>query len=151
MSNERVYGTVVHRGLRHEASGVIGGTFARKKGSWNTYTVCGAYIGVPVETNEDLVITCIRCLGKKRGTGDYRDILRGQTADYVVIDEAQDFEAFKYLDAKVTNPCAEIPLPTFLDESSVEVPADATCVAAGTPSTPLQPSPGRRRGKRRSR
>lgn len=98
MSNPRVYGTIVHDGLRHEASGVVDGTFAKKKGGWDTYTVCGKYTGVAVETDGDLVVTCIRCIGRKRHS-DYKDILRGMPADVTYIDEAQDLsqEVFEKL------------------------------------------------------
>lgn len=139
MSGPRVYGTVVHHGLRHEASGVIDGTFAKTKGGWDTNTTCGTYCNNEVETDDGLAVNCIRCLGKKRGTGGYEGILRGKTADYVVIDEVQH----------MTNPCAEIPLPTFFDVSRVEVPA--THAVAGTPSVLRRPSRAERRASRRLR
>ncbi len=88
MSNPRVYGSVIHDGLRHEASGVIDGTFARQKGGWDTNTTCGKYIGTAVDTDLDLVVTCLRCIGKRRPDG----ILRGKHADITIIDEAQDFD-----------------------------------------------------------
>jgi len=106
----RVYGSIQHDGLRHEASGVLDGVFAKTKEGWDTYTVCGKYVGVAVETDEDLTITCIRCLGRRRHS-NYSDILRsgdlprGYSADQVFFDEAQDFDY-----SKMTNPCGEIAL-----------------------------------------
>lgn len=128
MSGPRIYGSVVFDGLRHEASGVVDGTFAKTKGGWDTYTICGKYCTVAVEPDGDLVISCIRCLGRKRNV-DYKGILRGVRYDETVINEA----------------------PTFIDTSHVYTPADQMNIinavgqtiragasrtfVAGTPST----------------
>jgi hypothetical protein len=84
MSGKRVYGTAVHAGLRHIATGVVDGTFAKTKGGWDTNTYCGQYVGAAVEEDDSLVVTCLRCLGRRPNTGS---ILRGEKFDSVEIDE----------------------------------------------------------------
>lgn len=88
MKRTRVYGTVVNDGVRHEASGIIGGTFARTKNGWDTYTVCGKYLGLEVETDNQLYATCLRCIGRRRPGS----VLRGITTDVTYIDETQDID-----------------------------------------------------------
>jgi hypothetical protein len=88
VSKQRVYGTTVHNGLRHIATGMIDGTFSKKKGEWDTHTRCGKYTASSVDESDDLVVTCILCLGRKQPTGS---ILRGMTFDSVHIDEPMDF------------------------------------------------------------
>jgi hypothetical protein len=141
VSRQRVYGTTVHGGLRHIATGMIDGTFAKKKGEWDTNTRCGQYVAAAVEEGEDLVVTCLLCLGRRQHTGSIlrgepgilrgapgATGIRGMTADVIFYDEAQDV---------ITNPCAEIELPT--------------AFAADTPSTPPPPSDEGRPASRRSR
>jgi hypothetical protein len=89
MSGPRIYGTFLDEyGLRHEASGVLDGTFSRKKGEWDSNTTCGWYIAARPYTNEDLHVTCLRCIGKRH----VPVTLRGLHADMTAIDEAQSFD-----------------------------------------------------------
>ena len=88
VSKQRVYGTTVHNGLRHIATGMIDGTFSKKKGEWDTHTRCGKYTTSVVDEGDDGVVSCIFCLGRKQPTGS---ILRGMTFDSVHIDEPMDF------------------------------------------------------------
>jgi hypothetical protein len=91
----RVYGTALVGGVRHEASGVIDGTFSKEKGGWDSNTTCGigSYGGAAVETDPDLYVTCIQCLGKRRPTGSILrgggDSIRGMVMHTTMIDEVQ--------------------------------------------------------------
>jgi hypothetical protein len=97
--SDRVYGTWtgLKTGLRHYASGVPQRQtlFHRKRGEWDTNLLCGPYV-----TNKPFVaangvvetVTCLRCLYKVFKPRDPYSILRGQTYDHVVIDEAQDID-----------------------------------------------------------
>ena len=133
-SGKRVYGTALVNGVRHEASGVIDGTFSKTKGGWDSNTTCGigSYGGAAIETDESLYVTCIQCLGKKRPTGS---ILRGRTADTVIVDEAQDFSPTQFMN--------------LINEVGEKVVAGATRSYGGIPSGPPPPSRARRRAKRR--
>ncbi len=135
VSKQRVYGTTVFNGLRHIATGMIDGTFAKKKGEWDTNTRCGKYTASAVDEDEDLVVTCILCLGRRQHAGS---ILRGMTADVVHIDEAQDFTPTQMMD--------------LINKVGEKVVAGATrrCVAE-IPSSPPPPSDGEPRASRRSR
>lgn len=135
MSKRRVYGTAVHAGLRHIATGVIDGTFAKTKGGWDTNTYCGQYVSAAVEEDDSLVVTCLRCLGRRPNTGS---ILRGRTADAVFIDEAQDFTPTQMLD--MINDVGQI----------VKAGATRRCVASIPSALPL-PSGAAPPASRRSR
>jgi hypothetical protein len=130
----RVYGTALVGGVRHEASGVIDGTFAKEKGGWDSNTTCGigSYGGAPVETDPDLYVTCIQCLGKRRPTGS---ILRGKTADMTILDEAQDFSPTQMMD--------------LINEVGEKVVAGATRSYGGILSGPPSPSLAAPRASRR--
>lgn len=134
MSGKRVYGTALINGVRHSASGVIDGTFAKKKGGWDINTTCGtgSYSGAAVETDPDLFVNCIRCIGKVYPKGS---ILRGLSADRTMIDEAQDFTPTQYVD--------------LINEVGNMVVAGATRSYRGILSNPPSPSPARPRASRR--
>lgn len=135
VSKQRVFGTTVHNGLRHIATGMIDGTFSKKKGEWDTHTRCGKYVASAVDEDDDLVVSCIFCLGRKQPTGS---ILRGMTADVVHIDEAQDFSPTQMMD--------------LINKVGEKVVAGATrrCVA-DIPSAPPLPSDEEPPASRRSR
>lgn len=106
MSGPRVYGTFLDGdGLRHELSGVIDGTFSRKKGGWDSITTCGKYSSDAPDTNPDNYVTCLKCLVTRRiivlRAGDAP--VRGYHAHMTMIDEVQDFS-----NLYSQNPCGEI-------------------------------------------
>lgn len=105
VSGPRVYGTYLdEHGLRHDVSGVIDGTFSKKKGGWDSITTCGKYLTVEPDPNPEHFSTCLKCVSTRRTVtlrGGEPGVIRGQTADYVYIDEAQDFNM---------NPCGEVAL-----------------------------------------
>jgi len=133
-SGPRVYGTALVNGVRHEASGVIDGSFAKTKGGWDTNTTCGigSYGGAAVETDDALYVTCIQCLGKRRPTGS---ILRGKTADVTMIDEVQDFSPTQFMN--------------LINEVGNNVVAGATRSYGGTLSAPPSSSRAGHRATRR--
>lgn len=76
-------------GICHEAAGSrrvhrIGGFC---EGDWETRTSCGVWhSGEPIE-GMAAVVTCLRCIGRRRPDS----VVRGKTADMTYVDEAQDF------------------------------------------------------------
>lgn len=89
MSGPRVYGTFLDGdGVRHDLSGVIDGTFSRKKGGWDSITTCGKYSSDEPDTNPDNYVTCLKCIVTVR-TVRPRDVTTDD--DPVIIDEAQTF------------------------------------------------------------
>ncbi len=141
VAGPRVYGTALVDGVRHSASGVIDGTFAKTQGGWDTNTTCGtgSYTGAVVETDEELFVNCIRCIGKiypegsiLRGGGE---AIRGMMMHTTMIDEAQDMSPTQ--------------MHVLIDKIGNVVVAGATRSYGGILSNPLPSSPAKPRASRR--
>lgn len=89
MSNPRIRGTILDEyGVRHEASGIRDGIFARSQAGWDSITTCGQYRDEEPQTADGYYITCLLYVGRKLPTGS---ILRMQVHDEYVIDEAEHY------------------------------------------------------------